>query len=160
MAVRFFVVLLPVRDLLLVAKHLFVAARTELQAITRRARSARWPTWRLVSVTAGVMGAFLACALRPFGQLPACVVATRATGGLDVLVQDGGVPIAHGCRLTCSDEQALGCQRCKCSALDARGSINAQSVKFWPVQNNKIDGSDLDRNNYSKMLRHRAILLK
>jgi hypothetical protein len=80
--------------------------------------------------------------------------------GLDVLVQDGGVPIAHGCRLTCSDEQALGCQRCKCSALDARGSINAQSVKFWPVQNNKIDGSDLDRNNYSKMLRHRAILLK
>jgi hypothetical protein len=28
MAVRFFVVLLPVRDLLLVAKHLFVAARS------------------------------------------------------------------------------------------------------------------------------------
>jgi hypothetical protein len=37
MAVRFFVVLLPVRDLLLVAKHLFVATRTRQPSTNNRA---------------------------------------------------------------------------------------------------------------------------
>jgi hypothetical protein len=39
MAVRFFVVLLPVRDLLLVAKHLFVAARKSFASFTESAPS-------------------------------------------------------------------------------------------------------------------------